>query len=174
MLSFFHLVDETDLDRWQSGLERADDSHRPSYARVKQMLAQTQGNCQQASVRWKHASGVVLPVAAWGNLRKPFPRANTRWTFATGAAEQADFRAGIFKAGPSKAVLGRRLANGWPRPTLLAKGVIKAQRAARVLSAAQVEARQLRLRDPDDRLDESEALDRPRQPLVPRRSARRR
>jgi hypothetical protein len=95
---------------------------------VKQTLAQTQGNCQQASVRWKHASGVVLPVAAWGNLRKPFPRANTRWTFATGAAEQADFRAGIFKAGPSKAVLGRRLANGWPRPTLLAKGVIKAQR----------------------------------------------
>ena len=73
-------------------------------------------------------TGVVLPVAAWGNLRKPFPRANRRWTFATGAAEQADFRAGIFKAGPSKAVLGRRLANGWPRPTLLAKGVIKAQR----------------------------------------------
>ena len=41
MLSFFHLVDETDLDRWQSGLERADGSHRPSYDAVKQTLAQT-------------------------------------------------------------------------------------------------------------------------------------
>lgn len=128
MLSFFHLVDETDLDRWQSGLERADDSHRPSYARVKQTLAQTHGDCQEVPVRWKHATGVVLPVAAWGNLRKPFPPRRRRLRFSAGAAEQASFRAGIFKAGPKKAVLGRRLAKGRPAPALLANGVIKAKR----------------------------------------------
>ncbi|MFL5921747.1 MAG: hypothetical protein ACJ743_11390 [Gaiellaceae bacterium] len=128
MLSFFHLIDETDLDRWQSGLERADGSHRASYVRVKQTLAQTHGSCQSAPVRWKHAAGVVLPVAAWGNLRKPFRSRRLRLSFKAGAAEQADFRAGVFKAGPSKAVLGKRLAKGRPKPLLYAKGVIKANR----------------------------------------------
>jgi hypothetical protein len=128
MLSFFHLIDETDLDRWQSGLERADGSRRPSYDRVKQTLAQTRGTCQGKTVRWRHATGVILPVAAWGNLRKPFPRKLKRWRFSAGAAEQAGFRAGVFKAGPSKAVLGRRLAKGRPRPLLYRQGVIKARR----------------------------------------------
>jgi len=128
MLSFFHLIDETDLDRWQSGLERADGSRRPSYDRVKQTLAQSHGTCQGPTVRWKHANGVVSPVAAWGNLRKPFPRRTRRWRFTARAAEQANFRAGIFKAGPKKAVLGKRLAKGRPRPLLYRQGVIKANR----------------------------------------------
>jgi hypothetical protein len=128
MLSFFHLEDETALDRWQSGLERADGSHRPSYDRVKQTLAQTHGNCQRAPARWKHATGVVLPVAAWGTLRKPFPARRLRLKFVAGAGEGADFRAGVFKAGPRKAVLGRRLAKGRPKPVLYARGVIKATR----------------------------------------------
>jgi hypothetical protein len=128
MLSFFHLEDETALDRWQSGLERADGSRRPSYDRVKQTLAQTHGNCQGTPARWKHATGVILPVAAWGNLRKPFPTRRLRLRFTARAAEQADFRAGVFKAGPRKAVLGRRLAKGKPKPLLYARGVIKATR----------------------------------------------
>jgi hypothetical protein len=128
MLSFFHLIDETDLDRWQSGLERVDGSKRPSYDRVKQTLAQSHGTCQGAAVRWKHATGVVSPVVAWGNLRKPFPRKARRWSFKAGAGEQVDFRAGIFKAGPRKAVLGKRLAKGRPKPLLYVQGVIKAQR----------------------------------------------
>jgi hypothetical protein len=128
MLSFFHLEDETALDRWQSGLERADGSHRPSYVRVKQTLAQTHGTCQGAPARWKHATGVVLPVAAWGKLRKPFPLRRLRLKFVAGAGEGADFRAGVFKAGPSKAVLGKRLAKGRPKPVLSTRGTIKARR----------------------------------------------
>jgi hypothetical protein len=127
MLSFFHLIDETDLDRWQSGLERADGSHRPSYDTVKQTIAQTHGNCQTAPVRWSHVTGVVLPVVSWGNLQKPQPLNRTRWSFSAGAGEEADFRAGLFKAGPSKTVLAKRLAAGKPRPVLFVKGVIKAQ-----------------------------------------------
>jgi hypothetical protein len=127
MLSFFHLVDELDLDRWQSGLERADGSHRPSYDSVKQTIAQTHGNCQGQPVTWKHTNGVVLPVAAWGRLRKPLPVKRTRWNIKAGAGEEALFRAGIFKAGPKKAVLAKRLARGRPKPLLFAKGKIKAK-----------------------------------------------
>jgi hypothetical protein len=128
MLSFFHLEDETALDRWQSGLERADGSRRPSYDRVKQTLAQMHGSCQSTPARWKHATGVVLPVAAWGNLRKPFPARRLRLKLVVGAGEGADFRAGVFRAGPSKAVLGKRLAKGRPKPVLSARGTIKAMR----------------------------------------------
>jgi len=125
MLSFFHLVDETDLNRWQSGLERADGSHRPSYDAVKQTIAQSHGTCQTTPVSWRHTTGVVLPVAAWGNLTKPQPLKRSRWSFSAGAGEEAAFRAGIFKAGPSKAVLGKRLANGRPKPLLASRGTIE-------------------------------------------------
>jgi hypothetical protein len=125
MLSFFHLIDETDLERWQSGLERADGSHRPSYDAVKQTIAQTHGNCPATPVRWRHVTGVVLPVVAWGSLKRQ-PLKRTRWSFGAGAGEEADFRAGLFKAGPSKTVLGKRLAAGKPKPLLFAHGLIKA------------------------------------------------
>jgi hypothetical protein len=127
MLSFFHLIDETELDRWQSGLERADGSHRPSYDAVKQTIAQTQGACQTVPVSWRHATGVLLPAVAWGNLAKPQPLKRTRWSFSAGAGEAADFRAGLFKAGPSKAVLGKRLAAGRPKPLLAVRGTIEAR-----------------------------------------------
>jgi hypothetical protein len=127
MLSFFHLVDEPNLDRWQSGLERADGSHRPSYDAVKNTIAQTHGNCQGRRTRWRHATAVVLPVAAWGNLRKPVPGRRTGWSFKAGAGEEANFRAGIFKEGLKKAVLTRRLATGRPRPLLFARGTIAAK-----------------------------------------------
>jgi hypothetical protein len=128
MLSFFHLVDETQLDRWQSGLERVDGSHRPSYDAVKQTIAQTQGNCQTAPARWRHATGVLLPAVAWGSLAKAQPLKRKRWTFSAGAGEEAAFRAGLFKAGPSKAVLGKRLAAGRPKPLLAARGTIEARK----------------------------------------------
>ena len=70
-------------------------------------------------------TGVVLPVVGWGSL-KPQPLKRTRWSFAAGAGEEAGFRAGLFKAGPSKTVLGKRLAAGKPKPLLFARGLIKA------------------------------------------------
>jgi hypothetical protein len=128
LLSFFHLADELDLDRWQSGLERADGSHRPSYDSVKQTIADTHGTCQDLPLTWKHATTVVRPVAAFGNLRKPFALKRRRWSFTAAAGEEAAFRAGLFKAGPRKAVLAKRLAKGRPKPLLLVKGTIKAKK----------------------------------------------
>ena len=125
MVSFFHLVDETELDRWQSGLERVDGSHRPSYDSVKQAIAETGGNCQGKTVVWRHATGVILPTAAWGSLA-PQPRNRKSWRFTAGAGEEAAYVAGLFKAGPSKAAIAKRLAGGRPKPLLTAKGTINA------------------------------------------------
>jgi hypothetical protein len=125
MLSFFHLVDEIGLDRWQSGLERVDGSHRPSYDSVKQTLTQTGGNCQGKTVIWRHATAVILPTAAWGSLARQ-PGNRKLWRFTASAGEEAAFVAGLFKAGPSKAAIAKRLAVGRPKPLLTAKGTIKA------------------------------------------------
>lgn len=128
LLSFFHLVDEFDLDRWQSGLERADGSRRPAYDAVKNTLAKTQGKCPGKLAKWKHTSVVVSPKAAFGNLRKAQSVKRARWSFTAGAGEQATFRAGIFKAGSRKAVLKRRLAKVRPGALLNARGTINATR----------------------------------------------
>ena len=125
MLSFFHLVDETQLDRWQSGLERVDGSHRPSYDSVKQTIAQTGGTCLGKPVVWRHATGVILPTAAWGSLGRQ-PAKRRLWRFGATAGEEASYVAGLFKAGPSKAALARRLAGARPKPLLTAKGTIEA------------------------------------------------
>jgi hypothetical protein len=58
-LLFLHLVDESDLAGFQSGLERADGSRRPSYDAVKQAIAETHGACLGQPLTWRHASGVV-------------------------------------------------------------------------------------------------------------------
>jgi hypothetical protein len=127
LLNFFHLSDEVDLKTWQSGLVRADGSHRPSYDSVKNMIALTHGNCQGSPTVWSHATQVVSPFAKWGSLSKPQKSTRARWSFLAGAGEEATFRVGIFKAGPGKAVLGRRLAAGSPKPVMTAAGTIKAK-----------------------------------------------
>lgn len=56
---FFHLVDESNLDRFQSGLLRFDWTKRPSYGAVKQVLADTNGRCAGAPQTWRHARSVI-------------------------------------------------------------------------------------------------------------------
>jgi hypothetical protein len=125
MLNFFLLEDEPDLLHWQSGLERIDGSHRPSYDSVKQTIAQTGGNCLGQAVTWRHATAVVLPTATWGSLARQ-PRSRKLWRFTASAGEEAAYVAGLFKAGPSKAALAKRLAGRRPKPLLLTKGTIEA------------------------------------------------
>ena len=125
-LSFFLLWDEADLKHWQSGLERLDGSHRPSYNTVKQTIAQTHGNCVGDRVTWAHTNQVVSPLVTWGGLDH-VPARRTRWSFVAGAGEEVLFRAGIFKAGTSSRVIARRLLTGWPKPVLAAAGTIAAQ-----------------------------------------------
>lgn len=124
-LNFFHLMDEPNLDRWQSGLERVDLTHRPSYDAVKQTLVQTGGNCQGKKVAWRHATTVVGPRALFASRN----RASTwkRWSFRAGANEEATFRAGVFPVTVGKRAIGRRLTSGRPAPLLKSKGTIPAK-----------------------------------------------
>jgi hypothetical protein len=126
-LYFFHLGDETDLKNWQSGLVRADGSHRPSYDSVKQAIAGTHGNCFGKPVVWKHTENVVAAAAAWGSL-KARPARNVSLSFTAGAGEMASFRAGIFKAGPARGVIGKRLITGRPAAVLRVTGTINAKK----------------------------------------------
>jgi hypothetical protein len=63
---YFHLVDERDLDRFQSGLLRADWSKRPSYDAVKDVLTQTQGRCTGQTGVWRHATTVIGSDVTFG------------------------------------------------------------------------------------------------------------
>jgi hypothetical protein len=127
-LSFFLLTDEQDLKTgWQSGLERIDGSHRPSFDAVQQTIAATHGNCQGVMHGWRHAAGVQAPKAIWGNLRQVRKLRNVRWSFLVGAGELATFRAGVFKAGTTNAKILRSLRTGRPKALLRAIGVIRAK-----------------------------------------------
>jgi hypothetical protein len=124
-LNFFHLMDEPNLDRWQSGLERADLTPRPSYEAVKQTVKDTGGKCQGTPVKWSHTLHVVSPRTSFG-LRN---RATTwkKWSFPAGAGEQATFRAGIFPVTVGKKAIGKRLTSGRPAALLTSKGTIAAK-----------------------------------------------
>jgi len=124
-LNFFHLMDEPDLDRWQSGLERVDLTRRPSYEAVKQTIKDTGGNCQGTPVTWRHTASVVGARAVFG--LKTRATTWTRWTFPAGAREQATFRAGIFPITVGRKAIGRRLTSGRPAPLLASKGTIAAK-----------------------------------------------
>jgi hypothetical protein len=125
-LSFFLLMDEPNLARWQSGLERVDGSHRPSYDAVKQTIAQTHGTCQTQPLTWAHTNQVVSPYAAWPALRR-YKARRRRWSFRVGAGEEALFRAGVFKAATRRRAISRRLVRGRPKPFLGAAGTIRAK-----------------------------------------------
>ncbi len=126
-LSFFLLLDEPQLSHWQSGLERLDGSHRPSYDTVKQVIADTDGNCRGSLVSWTHTGGLVASRVTWGDLRRKRTTRTTRWSFAAGAKEEAVFRAGIFKAGTTRHTIAAQLVRGNPKAVLAVVGKIKAK-----------------------------------------------
>jgi hypothetical protein len=126
MLSFFLLEDEPNLTRWQSGLERVDGSHRPSYDAVKQTLAQTHGNCLGEPLVWSHTSQVMSPFVGWRVTGRVKPR-RTSWHFSAGADEEVTYRAGIFKARTRRRSISRSLSSGRPKPALTTKGKINAR-----------------------------------------------
>jgi hypothetical protein len=128
-LNFFHLVDESDLDRFQSGLVRVDGTHRPSYDAVKSAIAYTGGLCTGAGAAWRHARTVAGAVAAFGARVR-----GARFGFGLSAKEAAGFRAGIFRAsgrrlsGSDQASIAAALASTGPAPGLVsrASGVVRA------------------------------------------------
>jgi len=105
---FFGFEDEENLDRWQSGLIRADGTHRPSYDSVKATIAATGGNCAGRMNSWRHSLTVDGAEATFPRSRR-LPSRVDSWAFLAGADEDALFEAGIYRVGH-----GRVLASTGP------------------------------------------------------------
>jgi hypothetical protein len=94
---FFNLVDEANLDRWQSGLMRADWTKRPSYAIVKGSIAAGQTRCAGRRVAWRHEYRPVgVHLGFLGGTRRRSER-NTFWSFVAGSEEGTLYNAGLFR-----------------------------------------------------------------------------
>jgi hypothetical protein len=136
-LLFFHLIDDPNLDRWQSGLIRADGTKRPSYDSVKAAIARTGGRCGGFTTAWRHATTVIGPTAKF-----PFKRAvrdrTKAWVMVTTAFEAGTYHAGVFRiprratpTGKARAKLQRALLRTKPSGAALAKaGKVSAYREA--------------------------------------------
>jgi hypothetical protein len=93
---FFNLVDEPNLDRWQSGLLRADWTKRPSYTIVKGSIQAGQTRCGR-QVQWRHAvKPVGVNIGFLGGSRARSDR-NKAWSFVAGSEEGTIYTAGLFR-----------------------------------------------------------------------------
>jgi hypothetical protein len=106
---FFHLIDESPLEGYQSGLVRADWSTRPSFSAVHDLIAQTAGRCQGALVPWRHSTSVIGASARIGTLGRSVP-------VVVNADESVRVVAAIVRVprrgSISPAAVAQRLANG--------------------------------------------------------------
>ena len=109
-VDFFHLVDEAERSRFQSGLLWVDGARKASFASVQRAIAASGGRCLGQPVSWRHATSVVGAKVDFGKLGKS-SRKRSYWSFRASAAEDADYRAGIFR-------LGRRVDAGAIRRSL--------------------------------------------------------
>jgi hypothetical protein len=109
---FFNLVDEPNLERWQSGLLRADWTRRPSYGIVKGALTAGTARCTGRAVAWRHAYKVVGAQVRFPDARRPRRAKDKTWGLRTRAEEGARYNAGVFpvtKAGVVPAAARRRI-----------------------------------------------------------------
>jgi len=159
MLSFFHLSDELDLGRWQSGLIRADGSKRPSYDAVRQTIAQTHESHQHRRP----------PARRVGEAEEAVPAQAQAVELHRGSG-----RGGVVQGGDlqGRAAQGRDReapADGAPEAAAQCQGDDQGQVEGRISSGAKAEGRDLRVRHSNDRHHELAALHRLREQAVSRR-----
>lgn len=101
-LYLLHLQDDPDLERYQSGVRRADGSARPAYAAVRAAAARATRGCAGKQVRWRHAAKVIQARAQFGIGSGVASRLRKSWGFNVTAAEEASYVAAIFPAATSR------------------------------------------------------------------------
>ena len=99
-----HLRDDPDLERYQSGVRRADGSARPAYAAVRAAVARAKRGCAGKQVAWRHATRVVGGRAQFGLGAGVASRLRKSWGFNVTAAEEVSYVAAIFPAAASARV----------------------------------------------------------------------
>ena len=121
---FFHLIDESSLEGFQSGLMRADGSARPAYAAVKQVLGETGGNCAGTPIQWSHTTTVVGASLSWKSYK------HSTWATATVGEDVKVVSAVVRVPGKgrvSRNAIARALADGGvPQVQAVQQGAIKA------------------------------------------------
>jgi hypothetical protein len=123
-LSLFHLLDEDDRDRFQSGLIRADGSPKDSVPLVKAAIASVAATgCTGFPASWRHETGVL-------GVQARFAGKGLVRTVSLSAEEDVTYRAAILPAAP-RATIARALQGVSATPQ--AKGTVKAYRAPRLL-----------------------------------------
>jgi hypothetical protein len=93
---FFLLRDEPDLDRWQSGLVRADGSRRPSFDAVKAAMAQTNGNCTGQMRSWRHSTTVAGAKVRFP-AKRVLPARRLTLAMVVNAEEDAAVEASLYR-----------------------------------------------------------------------------
>ena len=122
-LSLFHLLDEDDRDRFQSGLIRADGSPKDSVPLVKAAIASVAADgCAGFPASWRHETGVL-------GVQARFAGKGLVRTVSLSAEEDVTYRAAILPAAP-RATIARALQGVSAAPQ--AKGTVKAYRAPRL------------------------------------------
>jgi len=124
-LYLLHLKDDPDLERFQSGLLRADGSVRPARAAVRRAIARTRRGCTGKQVTWRHANSVVGARASFGGRREQ-PRARRDWGFNVTAAEEATYTGAIFRLPAAKATIRLLTSRNSPRLIATTEGLIRA------------------------------------------------
>lgn len=109
-LYLLHLQDDPDLERFQSGLLRADGSLRPAFAAVRTAVVRARRGCAGKRVVWRHATRVIGMRAAFGVTSRPSLRTRSSWGFKVTAGEEALYRGAIYRAPATARVLARSLA----------------------------------------------------------------
>ena len=123
-VNFFHLRDEADRRRFQSGLLRLDGSMRPSYDTVKQAIADNK-TCNGTPVSWRPAKTVIGAKAVWPS-RKRFSRSQNGFRFQLTAEERATYTAVLVRAPGGTKTATRTVRKFSAKPLATVRGELRA------------------------------------------------
>ena len=121
-----HLRDDANLERFQSGVRRADGSARPAYAAVRSAVVQARRGCAGKRVVWRHATGVIGGRAEFRTGSALVSRLRRSWGFNVTAAEEATYTAALFPAAAATASIRSLAAKGAPGAVMRTSGRIRA------------------------------------------------
>ena len=122
-VNFFHLRDESDRRRFQSGLLRTDGSPRSAYDAVKAAIAANK-TCLGTPVSWRPAKTVVGAKVEWPSVRK-LPKLLSSFRFRLSAEEKATFTAFLVQTQAATAAKTKRLS-GAAKPVATRTGELRA------------------------------------------------
>lgn len=109
-IDFFHLIDEENRDRFQSGFFDIAWTARPVAAAVQAEIAQTGGRCAGAQAQWRHSTSVAGASADFGATSAK-PKGQTWWGFEVRSEEETTFSAGLFRVSGPNGDVSRSLAS---------------------------------------------------------------